>query len=173
MLSELDFLPGADLAGADLAGADLDEGFLQFGADPEEALAAQRKMRQQQRAATAAAYADAAAQAAAEEEEEGGGRRSRRSKREAGGAFSARKPSEVPDELLPKVAIVGRPNVGKSGERAGGQGSCVRGRDGVCVKEEREQAHVPRQVYCITPPRLLLFRRSCALCPDTALAAAS
>ena len=73
----------------------------------------QRELRQLQRAA-------AAATAAPEEEEAepAAGRRSRRAKREAGGGMGRR--SEIPDDLLPKVAIVGRPNVGKSGAEARG-----------------------------------------------------
>lgn len=81
------------------------EGFVEFGADPDAALAAQRS-------------ASGVQQALAGEEEVadgdgGSGRRSRRGRQEAGGSRLARQ-QEIPEELLPKVAIVGRPNVGKS-----------------------------------------------------------
>jgi hypothetical protein len=69
----------------------------------------QREIRQLQRAAAAAAAP------AEEAEEPASGRRSRRAKREAGAVGGMGRRSELPDDLLPKVAIVGRPNVGKSG----------------------------------------------------------
>lgn len=59
--------------------------------------------------------AAAAAAPAEEAEEPASGRRSRRAKREAGAVGGMGRRSELPDDLLPKVAIVGRPNVGKSG----------------------------------------------------------
>ena len=59
--------------------------------------------------------AAAAAAPTEEAEEPATGRRSRRAKREAGVSGGMGRRSELPDELLPKVAIVGRPNVGKSG----------------------------------------------------------
>ncbi len=79
------------------------EGFVAFGADPDDVAAAQR----------AAQRAAAAGDAPAPAEPAAGGRRSKRDRRGEGGA---RREAELPDELLPKVAIVGRPNVGKSGE---------------------------------------------------------
>jgi len=63
--------------------------------------------------------ADAAAEEGVVEEEEGadgagsgGGKRSSRRARRADDA--RRRESRIPDELLPRVAVVGRPNVGKS-----------------------------------------------------------
>ncbi|KAL4423769.1 hypothetical protein ABPG75_001070 [Micractinium tetrahymenae] len=74
------------------------EGFVEFGADPDDVLAAQRSTQQAQQA---------------EAQQEGGasGRRSRRGRQGPGGRGGQQ---QLPDELLPKVAIVGRPNVGKS-----------------------------------------------------------
>ena len=91
-------------------------GFVEFGSDPDAVLAAQRRQRDQARAAAAASAAGSSAGAdaeAAEEEaaEAGDGKRSRRGR----GAARPRE-QQIPEELLPKVAIVGRPNVGKSGE---------------------------------------------------------
>lgn len=87
-------------------------GFVEFGSDPDAIAAAQRRLRDQARAASAATVG-AGLEAEGEEgeaEEAGDGRKSRRGR-------NASRPRElqIPEELLPKVAIVGRPNVGKSG----------------------------------------------------------
>ncbi|KAL4446309.1 hypothetical protein ABPG77_003116 [Micractinium sp. CCAP 211/92] len=74
-------------------------GFVEFGADPDDVLAAQRSTLQAQ-------------QGEAQQEDGAGGRRSRRGRQGPGGRGGRQQ--QVPDELLPKVAIVGRPNVGKS-----------------------------------------------------------
>lgn len=76
-------------------------GFVEFGADPDDVLAAQRSTLQAQ-------------QGEVQQEDGAGGRRSRRGRQGPGGRGGRQQ--QVPDELLPKVAIVGRPNVGKSGE---------------------------------------------------------
>lgn len=96
------------------------EGFVEFGADQEEVLATQRRLKQQQRAAAAAADVEAPAAGPSDavpgvDEETGSKRPSRRS-RGAAAAREAASRQQVPDDLLPKVAIIGRPNVGKSGE---------------------------------------------------------
>ncbi len=76
-------------------------GFVEFGADPDDVLAAQRSTLQAQHGE-------------GQQEDGAGGRRSRRGRQGPGGRSGRQQ--QVPDELLPKVAIVGRPNVGKSGE---------------------------------------------------------
>ncbi|PRW61158.1 GTPase Der [Chlorella sorokiniana] len=107
-----DWTPDQMLSDDDLAAAGLDLGeglgFVEFGADVDDVAATQREIRQLQRAAAAAAAP------AEEAEEPASGRRSRRAKREAGAVGGMGRRSELPDDLLPKVAIVGRPNVGKS-----------------------------------------------------------
>jgi hypothetical protein len=95
------------------------EGFVEFGADQEEVLATQRRLNQQQRAAAAAADVEAPAagpDAVPGVEEEAGSKRPSRRSRGAAAAREAASRQQVPDDLLPKVAIIGRPNVGKSGE---------------------------------------------------------
>ena len=87
-------------------------GFVEFGSDPDAVLAAQRRLRDQARAAAAASSAGAADAEAEEAPEAGEGKKSRR-----GRGASRPREQQIPEELLPKVAIVGRPNVGKSGER--------------------------------------------------------
>lgn len=77
------------------------DGFVEFGADPDDVLAAQRSTQQAQ-------------QGEAQQEDGAGGRRGRRGRQGPGGRGGRQQ--QLPDELLPKVAIVGRPNVGKSGE---------------------------------------------------------
>jgi hypothetical protein len=101
LLAFASVLPADQMLDLDLGEQEL-EGFVAFGADPDDVAAAQR-----------AAQRAAADQAPAPAEPAGGGRRSKRDRRGEGGA---RREAEVPDELLPKVAVVGRPNVGKSGE---------------------------------------------------------
>ncbi|PSC70640.1 GTPase Der [Micractinium conductrix] len=91
--------------------ADL-EGFVEFGADVDEVAAAQRRLRAQ-----AGSAAGGLELSSGESEEPGAaaapaGRRSRRTRLGPGGGGGDG--PQVPDELLPKVAIVGRPNVGKS-----------------------------------------------------------
>lgn len=76
-------------------------GFVEFGVDPDEVLAAQRSTQQAQ-------------QGEAQQGEGADGRRSRRGRQGPGGRGG--REQQLPDELLPRVAIVGRPNVGKSGE---------------------------------------------------------
>ncbi|EFN51402.1 hypothetical protein CHLNCDRAFT_37436 [Chlorella variabilis] len=106
----------AELAGFAEAGGDGDlgtgDGFLEFGAGAEEVLEARRRQKQQRRDAYSAA---AATEAAGEVAAAGpGGRRRRDRAAPGGGAAGGGLGPQVPDELLPKVAIVGRPNVGKS-----------------------------------------------------------
>ena len=108
--------------------ADL-EGFVEFGADVDEVAAAQRRLRAQ-----AGSAAGGLELSSGESEEPGAaaapaGRRSRRTRLGPGGGGGDG--PQVPDELLPKVAIIGRPNVGKSGAGAargghwGGAGGAV------------------------------------------------
>ena len=93
-------------------------GFVEFGSDPDAVLAAQRRLRDQARAASAASSAVAADVEGEEAAEAGDGKKSRRGR----GAARPRE-QQIPEELLPKVAIVGRPNVGKSGEQNSFQSS--------------------------------------------------
>ncbi len=109
----------AELDGFDAFGdgsLDPEGSYLEFRAGADDAIAEEQGQKQQRRAANNAAATTAAVAAREVAPAAAAVGRRRRDRAADGGRGDGSLRSEVPDELLPKVAIVGRPNVGKSGE---------------------------------------------------------